>query len=343
MTRVSENSSKGILNYNLNRAKRKLENLQLQGSNLKTLARPSDNPLGKVESLSITSVLNNNQQYARGINMATLLVNATERALEGLTDILVRAKEIAVSQSSDFFSKSARQGAANEIKQLRNMALAISNKRIGTRYLFAGFKSNAAPFNPDGQYMGDKGRVYFEIAQDFAVPVNLHGQEVFYNGLEGKSTSQDMSYFLSDKSGGERNVASKDPSRKAQRNAEGQQESRPIENKPVGGVLQNLDTLATALDNSDGVLIQSTLEELDDAVDRVVGLRTRLGAISNTISRAHNSLEADNVDHMSRKSVLEDADVSELFSDIAKQKVLLKSSYQANQGLINQTLLDFLK
>jgi len=55
MTRVSENSSTASIKYALNKTKAKLEDLQMRGTTLKSIAKPSDNPASNVEALEITS------------------------------------------------------------------------------------------------------------------------------------------------------------------------------------------------------------------------------------------------------------------------------------------------
>lgn len=92
-----------------------------------------------------------------------------------------KAKEIAIAQSSDFYDANIRENVSNEIKQLRNQALAIANKRVGNKYLFGGFKTLSKPFTDAGEYKGDLGKVTVEVSKDFFVPINLNGYEVFYS------------------------------------------------------------------------------------------------------------------------------------------------------------------
>jgi flagellin-like hook-associated protein FlgL len=49
MSRVSEGSTIHSINYSIGKTKEKLENLQLQGSNLKRVQKPSDDPVGNME------------------------------------------------------------------------------------------------------------------------------------------------------------------------------------------------------------------------------------------------------------------------------------------------------
>ena len=127
MTRVSENSSSASLKYALNKTKAKVEDLQLKGSTLKQITKPSDNPISNVEAMAITSSTNDNIQYLKNADFALLNLSVSEKSVEELTDIIVKAKEIAIAQSSDFFNADVRKNVANEVQQLYNQALAIAN------------------------------------------------------------------------------------------------------------------------------------------------------------------------------------------------------------------------
>ena len=164
MPRVSENCSSASLQFSLNKAKRKLENLQLKGSTLKDITRPSDNAINNVEAMSIKSASSDNKQYNRNADFALMQLAITENSIESLTEILNKAKEIAISQSSDFYSGDIRKNIATEVVQLRNQAISIANKRIGQRYIFGGFKSLNSPFKQDGVYLGDKDLIRFSKA-----------------------------------------------------------------------------------------------------------------------------------------------------------------------------------
>ena len=85
------------------------------------------------------------------------------------------------------------------------------------------------------------------------------------------------------------------------------------------------------------------LEKFDNTISRLVTLRTRIGSITNSVDTSKNSLSSENIDHASRRSALVDADVTELFSDINKQQAILKTTYQASQGVMNQSLMDFIR
>jgi flagellar hook-associated protein 3 FlgL len=180
MTRVSENSNAASLQYAVNKAKQRMEDLQIKGTTLKRISKPSDDPMSNFQGIQLRTTNLDNKQYLRNISYALNQLNTTEKTLEQLTEIMSKAKEIAIQQASDFYGGQIRENVSHEIIQLRNQALALANKRIGNRHIFAGYNSLKTPFDKNGEYHGDTEHIQLEIAKDFFVPINMHGEEVFF-------------------------------------------------------------------------------------------------------------------------------------------------------------------
>lgn len=345
MARVSENSNTDAIRYTLNKAKSKMEGLQLQGSTLRKVNKPSDNPINNIESLRISSRTSNNNQYIKNATYASLHLNITESAIEQLTDILTKAKEIAIAQSSDFYGEDVRRNVANEVIQLRNQAIAIANKRVGQRYIFGGYETTKPPFDVLGNYQGDNGHITLEISKDFFVPINLSGEEVFFS-------EEKYPYY---KDHPLNNFPELENAPKANALAD-QQHKLPTAGRGVASyedgaknfkhrhnILSQLDALTSALQNNDPEMIQNLLEGIDDSMTRLITLRTRIGSITNSIESSKISNEDENIDGATRNSELIDADVAELFSDITRQQDIMETSYKASQSTLNRSLLDFIK
>ena len=164
--RVTENSSRGVLRFNLERNKKRLEDLRVQGSTLREVARPSDDPVRHAEAAEIRSRLADHDQFLRNAGHARLGLQAAEQALAQLARLVTRAKEIAIAQSSDVHTPDTRAAAAQEVRQIRAEALALANRRVGDRFLFGGFRDSERPYGRDGAYRGDGGRIRIEVARD---------------------------------------------------------------------------------------------------------------------------------------------------------------------------------
>ncbi|AYF45940.1 MULTISPECIES: flagellar hook-associated protein FlgL [Halobacteriovorax] len=344
MTRVSENSTTLSIRHTLNKHKSKMEDLQMKGTTLKSMRKPSDNPAANIEALQISSVTNDNAQFKRNADFAILQLNITEKALENLTDVVNKAKEIAIAQSSDIYNADVRRNVANEVHQLRNLALSIANKRVGQRYIFSGYKTLQAPFDENGKYLGDTGHTTLEVGKDFFVQVNLHGKEVFMAESESDSkVKHPLEKFPEMAAGKDRNKNREIESVEANNRdiaSVGEDAGKYTETANIFGLL---DSLAISLENNDPKQIQNLLEKFDTAITRLVTLRTRVGSVSSSVMSNVNTIEANDISNMERKSKLVDADVTELFSDITRQQEILKTAYKTSEGLLNRNLLDFLR
>lgn len=338
MTRVSENSTTASLKYALNKTKAKVEDLQLKGSTLKAITKPSDNPVSNVEAMALTSATNDNVQYKKNSDFALLSLSVTEKSIEELTDIIVKAKEIAIAQSSDFFNADVRKNVANEVQQLYNQTLAIANKKVGLKHIFSGTSTLTVPFDGNGNYKGDKGHISLEVSRNFFVPINLTGEEVFYSTDETGKVENPLEKF---------NQFKDTPTAELSRDLASENSTEETSPEDPGfksrdNIFSQLQALTSALENNDAQMIQGLLEKFDNTVSRLVTLRTRIGSISNSVESSKAVLENENIDHASRRSALVDADLAELFSDINKQQAVLKTTYQASQSMMNQSLMDFL-
>ena len=241
-----------------------------------------------------------------------------------MTGILNKAKEIAILQSSDFYGPDIRDNVAEEVTQLKNQLLALSNKRIGNRYVFAGHQSLTQPFDEFGNYYGDDKNIEIEIARDFKIPVTINGKSLFYfpKTIEVSTPPETT------RSPEGRELAS---------------EGGKVEKIVQANTIQMLDRLDSALRSNDKAAIQGLLTDIDAAFKNVVRARTKLGSVTNSIESFRNKLDKESIDNKDLKSKLVDADIADLFSEVSKQQQILGTAYRSSQAIINQSLMDFLK
>lgn len=330
MSRVSENSSVNAINYAVGKTKGKVEDLQLKGSTLKRVMKPSDDPIGNVELLAIRSQNIDAGQYLRNLNFAQTQLSYTENVLEELTDILVKAKELAIGQASSIYSPEIRQGVAKEIHQMRQQVLSLANKRMGNRYLFSGQKVLTRPFDQNGKFHGDTNKINIEINKDVYIPVNITGKDLFFS--KGKK--------LPEKSDVELRNPEMDILPDPQINrTPAQEDSSEVETS----IFDELRALESAMLTDNPQLIQGLLERLDASIEKVVTHRTEVGALANTVTNTESNIEKMKLLNEAHKSKIEDADVTELFGQLQKEQGVLKATYQASSNLMNTSLMDFLR
>ncbi|MBF0314968.1 MAG: flagellar hook-associated protein FlgL [Oligoflexia bacterium] len=342
MSRVADTSTNAAIDFALNRAKGRMEDLQLKGAGIKKIIRPSDDPPGNIELMKLRSQGTNNGQFMKNANMALIFTELTEESLSELSEVLMKAKEIAVAQASSLYNSEVRRSVAEEVEQLGKQIWGIANRHVGNRYLFAGYKNEVRPFTKDGTYHGDDGTIFLEVVKDFYVPINIPGNEVFFQNEVLTDTEYDpleSSEVKKEVPGGQQAQA---PQNKMSGDGEveirAEQPTRDHEN--IFGLIR---LLGTALRTDDNKTIQDILERLDRTTDRIITLRTKIGSNVSTIRSTMDTLDSNNVSIASRKSSIEDADVAELFTDMTKQDYILKAVYRTGAKSLNQNLLDFLR
>lgn len=330
MSRVSENSSIHSVNYAVGKTKSKLEDLQLKGSTLKRMSKPSDDPIGNVDLMAKRSQNVDAEQYLRNLNFAQTHLSYTENILEEMTDILVKAKELAIGQASSIYSPEIRIGVSKEIHQMRQQVLGLANKRIGNRYLFSGQTVLTRPFNEDGKYQGDKNKINIEINKDVFIPINITGNDLFFSKEKKPIEKEQLNLTTPGIEVNTENIHRTPASVESQ-------------NEVSVSVFDELRALENALLTDNPQIIQGLLERLDTSIERMVTFRTEIGALTNTISNAETNIEKTKLLNEAHKSKLEDADVTELMSDLQKEEAVLKATYQASSKLMNTSLMDFLR
>jgi flagellar hook-associated protein 3 FlgL len=334
--RVSDNTNFGLVRETINRTKGRMEKLQTQAATLKKLNTPSDDPVGSSKVLEMRTDKVNNEQFLMNAKLAEAQLNNTESALSELSDIVVRAKEIALQQASGASAnEDTRLAVAEEITQLFQSAIGAANRRVGDRYLFGGYKTDQPPVSADGKYVGDDGQMMVEVGRDVFISMNIPGHEAFNTNpaVERPRSSPELS---PPENGGQANRTL------ASKNDLGAVGSMGPQRENVN-VFEELQNLRIGLLTSDTETIRNTLERFDEIHGRLNSMRAKIGSRVNGLQAMTQSLERQNITNAQLGSHLEDADMAQVVSDLAKEETVFRSALQSSNKLLQPTLMDFLK
>ncbi len=340
--RIADSSNYGVVRDSITRSRGRMENLQMETATMKKLNRPSDDPVGSAKVLEVRTDKVNNEQYQINAKLAQAHLDNTDHALEDLSEIVMRAKEIAVGQSSNASSSpESRYGVAEEVNQLFLRAVTTANRRIGDRYVFGGFKSTQAPVDSEGNYHGDDGQMMVEIGREVYIGMNVPGHEVFNTHPE---TSADAKRMNQQRDPEQKKLDPKAPEKEpvapARRLAS--EENTPGQLQNIN-LFQEIKALRTGLLTGDMETIRGTLETFDDLLGKVVATRSKIGSRMQGIEGNVSALERHNITNAQLTSQIEDADMTQVVSDLAKEETVFKSSLASSKHLIQPTLLDFLR
>lgn len=111
-------------------------------------------------------------------------LEAADTALASMGDALSRARELATQLSNPTYNASQRSAAAQEVRGLVQSLLAQANVKFNNRFLFGGDKDGSAPFDANGNYLGDTAVRQIEIAPGIFQDVSIRA-DVALKGASG--------------------------------------------------------------------------------------------------------------------------------------------------------------
>ena len=153
----------------LQRVQQDIAKLLRQTSTGKLYERPRDNPSAVSTSLNLSRVISSTTQYTRNVDNGLGRLNFTEITLSEVNTQIQRVRELTVQGSSTVLTRDDRTAIAQEINQLLEHTVTLSNSNFSGRYVFSGFETLTESFRinsntSDGftnsvTYQGDFGKI----------------------------------------------------------------------------------------------------------------------------------------------------------------------------------------
>ena len=359
--RVADKMIAGQVTRNIQKNRSEMSDLSNQAATQKRINKPSDDPLASTRVLAARTDERGFKQFIQNITQAKSFLEYSEQALGELNDSLVRAKELAIAQSTDGgASDETRRITAEEIHQIFQQSVQIANRKLGDRFIFGGFQTMQQPFDTAGNYSGDEGDIKIQIHKDAYVGINMPGSKVFL----GKDVAGDG--YIRTAPDTPRTVEELEQFRKEQKQIDEMKEedeynkvqtrgwaseggiSRIGQKDPVTdtkgiNIFSVLKGLEVSLKTNDKAGVQESMDLIDQAISQVVLARAEMGSRVSSLNATTESLQKAVVDNKTMASQMEDADVYQLVSDINKTESSLKATMETSSKMVERSLLDFLR
>ena len=154
----------------------------------KRINKPSDDPAGIRDSLSLKTSIAQTKQFLKNMDNNELFLESADSSLDTVGLNLIRARELAIGALSGADTAETRQFAAVEISQIINQVFQSANTKVGNRFIFSGTRLLIEPFqlDPAGSgavYLGNSSRFSLEIASNQTVEITRPGSEIFATDL----------------------------------------------------------------------------------------------------------------------------------------------------------------
>jgi flagellar hook-associated protein 3 FlgL len=193
--RVSESMLYSSANTSLAKQMATMQNLTEQVSSSKQLNKPSDNPADVRSAVGLYDTLAQLNQFGRNIDSATSRLSAMDDALSSAGQLIQRANELAIQGANGTLSPTDRQNIAAEVSQLTEAMAQDANAKVGSSYIFSGFKTDTPAYQVIGSgqvgaYQGDNGVVLARVGPSSTIQISMAGNTVFQSGIDALTQLQ---------------------------------------------------------------------------------------------------------------------------------------------------------
>jgi flagellar hook-associated protein 3 FlgL len=309
--------------------------LNTQVSSGRRINKPSDDPTGARRALDYKVAIDAGDQYAKNVSDASNAIGFADNALSSVSSALVRAKELALQGANGTMDAASRAAISKETGQLRDQILSIANSRNGNEYVFSGFRTDVAAFDPSFAYQGDEGAINVMVDRGAMIPRNVAGSDAFGYSLPAPQTvTIDGGKIVHYTPGSGTTVGVE---------IRAADDTTVLDSFQFDNAMQMTDLLTRALAGNDTTRISALMKPLDDAMAHVNDVRADLGARLNRLDDQGNRLGDTKLSAQTVLSGVEDADIASTISGIAKANTALQALQASSAKILSQSLLDFLR
>jgi len=117
----------------------------------KRLTKPSDDPTHIAQDLSLSASIAQENQTGDNVANLSAQLTTTDGALSSVTDVLTKARALAVSGASDALTAGQKQAMATQVDGLLGELVGLGNTQYAGQYVFGGTATlTQAPVKPGG-------------------------------------------------------------------------------------------------------------------------------------------------------------------------------------------------
>jgi flagellin-like hook-associated protein FlgL len=184
---------------NLNKITTDMARVNSQISSGKQMSKISDDPVNLVTALGVRTNLTQITSYQSNLNFGNSMITAAETALNGMKEMAIRGKELAIQMANGTMTQENRTSAAMEVSHLWEEAIFLANSQVAGKYVFGGYRTAGYSEAEPTPFIADKADGYIVNGNSLtpllaAAPVayNLTAGDLTINGVAiGATTGLD--------------------------------------------------------------------------------------------------------------------------------------------------------
>lgn len=239
---------------------------------------PSDDPVAYATVVRRTSSIAQHTAATRAAREGADELSFAERALDAGSTMVEEALSLAVQGANETMSQTDRDALAVRVTGLRDQLLGVANTKSTRGYVFAGTRTDTAPFDASGAFRGNDGVVRVPVGDGVAPRGNVSGARAF-TAAGGRDVFADLASLATALSSG--NVAGI----RASIDALGASHAQILDVQVEAGLsIERLTSAADVLDSATVTLTASRTRA--SGGDDLAGLATDLSSASSAYERS---------------------------------------------------------
>jgi flagellar hook-associated protein 3 FlgL len=177
--RITDNMRFDTVQRSLSALRSRQATLTQQISSGSKLNGPSDDPVAAARVMRLSAQASRTADYRATIETVRSDLELSEGSLAAASDLMVRAKELALQGANGSLNADDRRMLASEVAMLQGQFISTANARGARGFLFSGNHSDTAALSASGDYQGDAAEHEVEISPGVTTAVSVTGSEAF--------------------------------------------------------------------------------------------------------------------------------------------------------------------
>ncbi|WDV46122.1 flagellar hook-associated protein FlgL [Clostridiaceae bacterium M8S5] len=340
--RITNNMLVMNLMNNLNSNLNKLDKTQQKIASGKKFQLPSDDPIGVSKSLKFHTDLSRIEQYQSNLKDGLSWMKVTEDSIKQVGEIMKRAKELTIQALNGTNSDDDKKKISEEIGQLKEQLIKISNATYAGRSIFTGYKTDTDLLDKDGNYKLTNYKAGTVGGSDI---IKLNDTEVSkYNiGVSDEIGINTVGIRLFGKKGIDLDTVSYTGSVNGYKVDKTSKTSEIDTNTNKSYMIALFDDIKKCMDTNNNVDLNKDLDRLANVNEVVLSLRAEIGAKCNRLDMTEKRMTDENLTFTKLMSENENVDMSEAIMQSKMEESVYNASLAVGMKVIMPTLVDFIR
>lgn len=178
--RVTERSRIGELSLAQSRNAERLDKAARAASSGMRVQKPSDDPAAYASMVRRDYTIAMADRHAFNAQRAEGELDVAQNSLAAASDLLIQAKEAALTGANTTADAKSRGLLADQIATLRESLMSIANTRYGDKFLFGGSRTDQEPFDSaTGAFLGNDQQLKVPVMEGVSATGNVSGAKAF--------------------------------------------------------------------------------------------------------------------------------------------------------------------